>query len=95
MEDSYKRREQQLRDEHALMTSHQQDKDRAVLQEKEDMIAGHKRKCDTLVQHHASELERMKQLHKKVKNFFLAYLLTETGVQDLLLSFTVYIMVFK
>ena len=54
MEDSYKRREQQLRDEHSLMMSHQQDKDRAVLQEKEDMVAGHKRKCDTLAQHHAS-----------------------------------------
>ena len=66
MEDSYKRREQQLRNEHSLMMSHQQDKDRAVLQEKEDMVAGHKRKCDTLAQHHASELDRIKQLHKKV-----------------------------
>ena len=66
MEDSYKRREQQLRDEHALMTSHHQDRERAVSQEKEDLVAGHKRKCDTLAQNHASELDRIKQLHKKV-----------------------------
>ena len=55
-----------MRDEQTMMSSHNDEKDRAMRNEKEELIAGHKKKCDLMAQNHASEMERVRQLHKKV-----------------------------
>ena len=55
-----------MRDEQTMMSSHNDEKERAMRNEKEELIAGHKKKCDLMAQNHASEMERVRQLHKKV-----------------------------
>lgn len=79
MEESFKRREQQLRDEHALNASHTRDRERAMLRERDEMAASHQRKSDVMAQNHASEFDRIKQLHKKVSKVHL-YVLVSTFI---------------
>jgi len=49
-----------------MMSTHNEEKERAMRSEKEDLVAGHKKKCDLVAQNHAAEMERVRQLHKKV-----------------------------
>ena len=66
MEDSCKRREKQLQDEHDMVRVSWEEKLKYSQQERDEMDNGFKRKQEILVNNHVNEIDRLKELHKKV-----------------------------
>ena len=68
MEDSCKRREKQLQDEHDMVKISWEEKLKYSQQERDELYKGFKRKQEILVNNHIIEIDRLKELHKKVLN---------------------------
>lgn len=66
VEDSCKRREKQLQDEHDIVRVSWEEKLKYSQQERDEMDNGFKRKQEILVNNHVNEIDRLKELHKKV-----------------------------
>lgn len=67
LEASYQRREEQLKEEAQLTKSYVDEKIQSLQNEKEDLVAGFKKKNELLEKNRITELERVRELHKKVR----------------------------
>lgn len=65
LEASYQRREEQLKEEAQLTKSYVDEKIQSLQNEKEDLVAGFKKKNELLEKNRITELERVRELHKK------------------------------
>ena len=66
LEDAYQRREAQLREEHEYALRLLNEKLKAAEIEKNDLMASNKRRVEMIEKSKEDDLERIKNIHKKV-----------------------------
>lgn len=49
------------------MTSHFEEKEKAMKSEQDDLTSAHRKKCQLMEHNQTAEIERLKDLHKKVR----------------------------